>query len=152
MSRCPKRVKPLSRRSRRCATIVSCALATAVAATTHAVAADVRVFADSHHPVEAPAGVRVVELDTPARIEAELAENLPADPARAAAIVQQRLKDGGTALQQRLANAYQDVTDAWSLGVTQIPAVVVDQRYVVYGETDVARALARIEAYRRTAP
>ncbi|MEN1465372.1 DUF1525 domain-containing protein, partial [Pseudomonas aeruginosa] len=48
--------------------------------------------------------------------------------------------------------AYQGVTDAWSLDVTTIPAVVVDQRFVVYGEPDVARAVARIEQHRRTQP
>ena len=127
--------------------ITCCTLAAA-----NVMAADVRVFTDRHHPVDAPASVRVVELDTPARIEVELAANLPTDPTRAAAIVQQRLQDGGADLQRRLADAYQGVTDAWSLGVTQIPAVVVDQRYVVYGERDVARALARIEDYRRTQP
>jgi integrating conjugative element protein (TIGR03757 family) len=96
--------------------------------------------------------VRVVELDDAARIESALAADLPSDPAEAAAVVQQRLRDGGDPLQHRLSDAYQDVTDAWSLGVTKIPAVVVDRRYVVYGETNVSRALARIEAYRRTAP
>lgn len=115
-------------------------------------AADVRVLIDRHHPVDAPASVRVVELDAPARIEAELAANLPADPVQASAIVRQRLQDGGAPLQRRLADAYQGVTDAWSLGVTKIPAVVVDRRYVVYGEPDVARALARIEEYRRARP
>lgn len=133
-------------------TLASCLLATAVAAMAHAEAADVRVFTDRHHAVEAPVGIHVVKLDAPARIEAELAVNLPADPAQAAAIVRQRLQDGGTPLQQRLADAYQGVTDAWSLGVTKIPAVVVDRRYVVYGETDVSRALARIEEYRRAQP
>jgi len=123
-----------------------------VLATANAVAADVWVFTDRHHPTEASADVRVVELDAPARIQSELAANLPADPARAATIVQQRLKDGGADLQRRLANAYQGVADAWSLGITKIPAVVVDQRYVVYGERDVTRALARIEEYRRTQP
>ena len=133
-------------------TLASCMLAMAAAAMAHAAAADVRVFTDRHHAVEAPSGVYVVELDAPARIEAELAANLPADPAQAAAIVRQRLQDGGTPLQRRLANAYQGLTDAWSLGVTKIPAVVVDRRYVVYGETDVPRALARIEEYRRMQP
>lgn len=133
-------------------TLASCMLAMAAAAMAHAAAADVRVFTDRHHAVEAPSGVYVVELDAPARIEAELAANLPADPAQAAAIVRQRLQDGGTPLQRRLANAYQGLTDALSLGVTKIPAVVVDRRYVVYGETDVPRALARIEEYRRMQP
>jgi integrating conjugative element protein (TIGR03757 family) len=98
------------------------------------------------------AGARLVELDLPARIEAELAADLPADPARAAAIVQQRLRDGGPELQRRIARAYQDVTDAWGLGIAALPAVVVDRRYVVYGDADVARAVARIDTFRRSTP
>lgn len=124
----------------------------ALVAEINAMAADLQVFTDQYHSIKAPAGVRVVELDAPARIESELASGLPTDPTQAAAIVQQRLKDGGTELQRRLASAYQGVTDAWSLGVTKFPAVVVDRRYVIYGEHDVASALARIEEYRRTKP
>ena len=147
-----QRAEALHCRTRRRSANASYALVMALTMMAHAAAANVRVFTDRHHAIEAPAGVYVVELDAPARIEAELAADLPADPAQAAAIVRQRLQDGGTPLQQRLADAYQGVTDAWSLGVTKIPAVVVDRRYVVYGETDVPRALARIEEYRRMQP
>lgn len=115
-------------------------------------ATDIIVVTDSHHPIESPDGVRVIELDAAQRIEAELAANLPNDPVRSTAMVQRRLKEGGTALQQRLGNAYQGVVDAWSLGVTTIPAVVVDQRYVVYGEPDIAKALARVTEYREARP
>ncbi|UJB64417.1 TIGR03757 family integrating conjugative element protein [Acidovorax sp. YS12] len=115
-------------------------------------AADVIAVTDSRHPVRAPAGTRVILLDAPARIEAELAAHLPADPARSAALVRQRLGDGGAALQRRIAPAYQGVVDAWSLRVTTIPAVIVDRRYVVYGETDVAKATARVAAYRAAQP
>jgi len=97
-------------------------------------------------------GIRLIELDSPARIQAELSAQLPSEPIQAAAIVQQRLKDGGAELQRRLSAAYQGVADAWSLGVVKIPAVVIDRRYVVYGDSDVNRALARIDAYRRTQP
>jgi integrating conjugative element protein (TIGR03757 family) len=114
--------------------------------------ADVLVVTDRSHPVQSVAGARLVELDLPARIEAELAADLPADPARAAAIVQQRLRDGGPELQRRIARAYQDVTDAWGLGIAALPAVVVDRRYVVYGDADVARAVARIDTFRRSTP
>jgi len=58
-------------------------------------AADVLVVTDSRHPVQSASGARVIELDLPERIEAELAAGLPADPGRAAALVQQRLRDGG---------------------------------------------------------
>ncbi|HIE5089720.1 TPA: TIGR03757 family integrating conjugative element protein [Stenotrophomonas maltophilia] len=115
-------------------------------------AADVVVVTDSRHPVKTMGGERLIELGETPQIEAELSANLPADPERAAAIVRQRLKQGGTDLQRRIGTAYQGVTDAWSLGVTTIPAVVVDQRFVVYGEPDVARAVARIEQHRRTQP
>ena len=110
------------------------------------------MITDSGHPVQVAAGTRVIELDLPARIEAELAAGLPTDPTQAAAIVQQRLREGGQDLQRRIGRAYQDVTQAWGLGIAKVPAVVVDRRYVIYGEPDVARAAARIETYRRTQP
>ena len=44
------------------------------------------------------------------------------------------------------------VADAWGLGVAKVPAVVVDRRYVIYGEPDVALALSRIARYRREQP
>ncbi|MEI7178134.1 TIGR03757 family integrating conjugative element protein [Pectobacterium carotovorum] len=120
---------------------------------TDAFAADIIVVTDRRHPVQVEhPSVRVIELDAAQRIEAELAANLPQDPARAAIIVQQRLREGGTALQQRINEAYQDVVDAWSLGITTLPAVVVDQRYVVYGEPDIARAVEVINMHRRTQP
>ena len=115
-------------------------------------AADVMVVTDSRHPVKTMGGERLIELDEAHWIEAELSAELPTDPEQATAIVKRRLSSGGAGLQRRLASAYQDVTDAWSLGITSIPAVVVDQRYVVYGEPDVARAVARIEQHRRTQP
>ncbi len=117
-----------------------------------AIAAEVIVVTDNHHPVQAPPGIRVIELDQAARIEAELAADLPADPARASAQVQQRLKAGGAALQRRIGEAYQGVVDAWSLGITTIPAVVVDRRYVVYGEGNLDGALERVAQYRREQP
>ncbi|MGI0706451.1 TIGR03757 family integrating conjugative element protein, partial [Pseudomonas aeruginosa] len=110
------------------------------------------VVTDSHHPVKTMGGERLIELDEARRIEAELSAELPAAPEQAAATVKRRLSQGGADLQRRIASAYQGVTDAWSLGITSIPAVVVDQRYVVYGEPDVARAVARIEQRRRTQP
>ena len=115
-------------------------------------ATDVLVVTDSRHPVQSASDARVIELDLPERIEAELAAGLPNDPSRAAALVQQRLRDGGQALPRRIGTAYPGVADAWGLGIAKVPAVVVDRHYVVYGESDVARAAARIETYRRTQP
>lgn len=124
----------------------------AVLLTPLAWADDILVITDSLHPVQVPAGVRTIELDRPEYLKARLATQLPTDSTRSALLVQQRLKEGGTALQQQFGMAYQDVVDAWALGVTKIPAVVVDRRFVVYGEPDVAKAVALIEEYRRAQP
>ncbi len=132
--------------------IAAALLATLSSFRTAAFAADVLVVTDSHHPVQSMADARVVELDLPARIEAELSAGLPANPGQAAAIVRQRLGEGKDELQRRIGGAYQGVADAWGLGIAKIPAVVVDRRYVVYGEPDVARAVARIDAYRSARP
>jgi len=115
-------------------------------------ATEVLVVTDSRHPVQAVGGARVIELDRPGRIEAELAAGLPANPEKATAIVQQRLRDGGAELQRRMEASYQDVAEAWGLGIAKVPAVVLDRRYVVYGDPDVGRAMARIEARRRKQP
>ena len=115
-------------------------------------AADVVVVTDSSHPVKTMGGERLIELDEAHRIEEGLSAELPTDPDQATAVVKHRLNGGGADFQRRIASAYQGVADAWSLGITSIPAVVVDQRYVVYGEPDVARAVARIEQHRRTQP
>ncbi len=127
-------------------------LATLCSFSTAAFATDVLVVIDSRHPVQSMADARVVELGLPARIEAELSAGLPADPDQAGAIVQQRLLEGKETLQRRIGRAYQGVADAWGLGIAKVPAVVVDRRYVVYGEPDVARAVARIDAYRSARP
>ena len=119
---------------------------------TSASAQDVWVVTDRQHPVTSADGIRITELDAPKRLQAERFATLPSDPTRAAVMARQRLSEGGPVLRRQLADAYQAVADAWALGITRIPAVVVDRRYVVYGESDVAHAVARIEAYRRAQP
>lgn len=113
-------------------------------------AADVWVVTDSQHPVKTPPGARVTELDAALRIEARLTQRLPSNPDQAAAIATQRLNALTPELKQTLSAAYQSIVDAWSLGVTKIPAVIVDRHYIVYGESDVERAVLEIERYRST--
>jgi integrating conjugative element protein (TIGR03757 family) len=111
------------------------------------VLAEVLVVTDSRHPVRANPDARVIELDQANRIEAELSAGLPADHEQAADVARQRLQD--PELARRLQSAYQDIVDARSLNVAKVPAVIVDRRFVVYGDPDVLRAVARIDAYRR---
>jgi integrating conjugative element protein (TIGR03757 family) len=115
---------------------------------------DVRVYTDDLHPVASQPGitVKVFKLDETQRLLSNLSANLPTDPSQAAAIARQRLAQGGANWQARMQQASQGVADAWSLGIAKVPAVVVNGRYVVYGETDVGKALQLIEQYRRAHP
>lgn len=111
--------------------------------------AETWVITDRSHPIQVPSGARLILLDDSERLETKLSEGLPADPQRAAAIMQQRLRSSDAQrLQQDLVAAQQNVVDAWTVGVTKIPAVVVDRKYVVYGETDVGSATQRIARWK----
>ncbi|KPW58784.1 Uncharacterized protein ALO80_00228 [Pseudomonas caricapapayae] len=114
--------------------------------------AETWVITDRNHPVQAPAHVRLILLDEQERLETKLSEGLPANQQQAIAIVHKRLKsDDALRLQRDLALAQQSLVDAWSIGVTKVPAVVVDRQFVVYGETNVLAAEQRIAQWRAAA-
>jgi len=54
----------------------------------------------------------------------------------------------GQALMAQIKRNAQAVAVAWQSGIEKLPAVLVDEQYVVYGEYDVHAALQRIESYR----
>lgn len=112
------------------------------------------IYTDSTHLVVGDIGpdVTVVELDAPDRLQAQLFGELPADPAQAeqqaraviaSPVFQQR--------QQQLVGKYAGVTRAWSLGLEKYPAVVFDDKWVVYGTTDVAVATHQLNAWKEKA-
>ncbi|WP_095101675.1 TIGR03757 family integrating conjugative element protein [Pseudomonas sp. Irchel 3A5] len=100
-------------------------------------------------PLAATKNIRTINLNLHAMLEADLSSALPANPAAAQDIATQRITPD---LAAQITQAHQNVTDAWSMGITKVPAVVVDRKYVVYGETNVQRALDRIDEYRRKEP
>lgn len=111
--------------------------------------AETLVVTDGQYPVHVEPAVRLIELDAPARlVRRNLSRHLPADLERASTIARKRLMDGGVVLHNDFSVTYQGIVEAWILGITKIPAVVVDRRYVVYGQRDVNRAVALIEEYR----
>lgn len=107
--------------------------------------ADTLIITDNNNPTQPTPDSKTILLDQPSALESSLSTDLPSDPHQAQAIAQQRLTPELTA---QITQAHQDVVTAWSLGVTKIPAVVVDQKYVVYGEPDVQRALTLIARHR----
>ncbi|MFI3048671.1 TIGR03757 family integrating conjugative element protein [Pseudomonas coronafaciens] len=111
--------------------------------------AETWVITDRNHPVQAPTHVRLILLDEQERLETKLSEGLPANQQQAITIMQQRLKNADAQrLQRDLALAQQNLVDAWSIGVTKVPAVVVDRTFVVYGEPNVLAAEQRIAQWR----
>ena len=111
--------------------------------------AEALVYTDKAHTVSAAIDARVVLLDRQHHLETDLSRDLPPDPQLAAAIIHGRLSSpSGKRLQSDIGKAQQALTDAWNMGIEKIPAVVVDRRYVVYGEPDVAKALELINRAR----
>ncbi|EFH6676651.1 TIGR03757 family integrating conjugative element protein [Escherichia coli] len=100
------------------------------------------VYTDSAHPpVNLPPEVQVVLLDGPQQLQDAFFGPLPADPEAAEAVVREHMQTPEwSSAQADLAERYRLVTHAWSLGLKKYPAVVFDDREVVYGTTDVAQA------------
>lgn len=126
-----------------------CLLAIALLSAAACAQGETWVVTDHAHPVTNTADHRVIVLDEQQRLEDHLTSKLPPDPTQAAATIQAYLASPeGTRLQHELTQAQQGITDAWSVGVEKIPAVVVDRRYVVYGEADADKAIALVDKAR----
>lgn len=96
------------------------------------------VYTDHVHP---PAGVtgdtRVVWLDAPEQLQQSLFGSLASVPKEAERQAQAVLHSAGWQMKQaELAQAYRGLLQAWQMGLEKYPAVVSDDRYVVYGTAD----------------
>lgn len=108
-------------------------------------AQQVKVFTDSTIPVSNAGTAQVILLDQPRLLEQQLSAGLPGNQEQAEHTVLTRLQTPeGQGLYQQLIDAHMGVVSAWQLGITKLPAVVVDDKYVVYGQTDVGQAVATI--------
>lgn len=88
-------------------------------------------------------------IDQLLQLEEQLSVDLPSSPAAAQAAFTDRMTAGMGA---KINNAHQDIVEAWSLGISKTPAVVVAGKYVVYGDPDVERALLKIRQHREAQP
>lgn len=134
---------PISSRPR--AVLVACSVV--IALTWGSVAfAGVEVFTVAGEPiVNAPESAVVIELDAPARLDGLISQDLPADSEHAEQVLRSRMSGPEwQATLKRYGETYTGVARAWMLGIEKVPAVVLDGRYVVYGEPDVRVALEEI--------
>ncbi|EAA4438749.1 TIGR03757 family integrating conjugative element protein [Salmonella enterica subsp. salamae] len=106
------------------------------------------VYTDSHHPPLNATSSQVVYLDAPDTVQRQVFGELPADPVRAAQVVKSIIQSPDwQQKQQQIGQAYQGVLQAYSLKLAKYPAVVFDDRYVVYGTADVVVAEARLAEF-----
>lgn len=78
------------------------------------------------------------QLDEPVSLQDEISKVLPTNLEDATIFMgQYAASEVGKNKIQKIVDGYQGVGRAYGLGVTKLPAVVVDGRYVVYGTTDV---------------
>jgi integrating conjugative element protein (TIGR03757 family) len=116
--------------------------ASLLAAPAFAAGARIEVFTVSSLPVSAPAGMPVYRIDRLRGIEAELSAGLPRDPQQAARIAQARIRARGDELERDALAAGTGAGLALHYGLDRVPAIVIDGRYVVFGERSVEAALA----------
>ncbi|EON3349010.1 TPA: TIGR03757 family integrating conjugative element protein [Yersinia enterocolitica] len=108
------------------------------------------VFTDSqHYPALIP-NSHAVFLDAPETVQYEVFGKLPADPHQAELATQAVLRSPDWKhKEQRIIQAYQGVLQAHNLKLEKYPAVVFDDRYVVYGTADVALAKTQFDDFKR---
>lgn len=100
------------------------------------------VYTDAEYPPQnLTDDVSVVWLDGPDRLQDSIFGKLPTDPRQAAQQARKIIQSPQWPGQQaQIAQAYRQVVHAWEIGLHKYPAVVFDDRDVVYGTADVARA------------
>lgn len=84
--------------------------------------------------------LRVHRVDTIDRLEATLAQTLPANADAAKRLVVSRLQALDGADVSGIGKTAEALLLIKQLGVAKVPAIVFDNRWVVYGVTDIARA------------
>lgn len=114
----------------------------------------VSVFTSLYYPIQhAQLADKIYALDRVEQIEEAFQPNIPIEPQQAEQYVKQVMNTPvWQQFEQELKTAYNGVTSGWKLGVMKIPAIVFERVHptdtaVIYGETDVAKA---IEYYRST--
>ncbi|WP_079969499.1 TIGR03757 family integrating conjugative element protein [Salmonella enterica] len=98
-------------------------------------------------------GVLVQILENVHQLEQSLFPQLSDNPAQAEQQARARMQQHDWREREaRLTRAYQALLDARTVGIEKVPAVVFDDKYVVYGTTDAALARQKLDAWRESQP
>jgi integrating conjugative element protein (TIGR03757 family) len=111
-------------------------------APTPASARSLEVFASSAMYLTNTEGATVHRVDGRAQVLAAVNQGgLPPDPNKAMAIAQERIRLMGPEFQQRMREDLRTTEKVVVYGIQRVPAVVVDGKRIVYGVTDVRKAV-----------
>ncbi|EAZ9289232.1 TIGR03757 family integrating conjugative element protein [Salmonella enterica] len=112
------------------------------------------IYTTPELPVADPQpGALVQILENVHVLEQSLFPVLSDNPVVAEQQAKQRMQQPDWQAQEaRLSRAYQALLDAQMLNIAKIPAVVFDDKWVVYGTTDVALAQQTLEIWREQQP
>lgn len=112
------------------------------------------IFTTPEYPVDEPEpGVLVQILENVHTLEQSLFPALSESPAKAEQQARMRMKQPDWQEQEaRLSRAYQALTDAHALGIQKVPAVVFNDKYVIYGTTDAWLAQQMVDTWRELQP
>lgn len=125
-------------------TLSSTMLGRAAASQTAPAATGLRleVFASSAMFLTNTEGASVHRVDGRAQVLSAINQGgLPADPVKAQALAMERMRAMGPAFQQRMRDDLQATEKVVIYGISRVPAVVIDGARVVYGVTDVRKAV-----------
>ncbi|HCT3090278.1 TPA: TIGR03757 family integrating conjugative element protein [Salmonella enterica subsp. diarizonae serovar 61:l,v:z35] len=112
------------------------------------------IFTTARYPVEnQEPGVVIQVLEDIHSLEQSLFPALSQHPEQAEQQAREQMKQPDWREQEaRLTRAYQSLLDAYALGVEKVPAVVLDEKYVVYGTTDIRVAEKKRDTWQETQP
>lgn len=94
--------------------------------------------------------VEIHAIDELARTEAELNASLPQDMQEAERVMKQRIADG-MAMGQGIQQGWMNVLMVRQFQIHTVPAIVFDERQVVYGESDLGTAISYYQARKESA-
>ena len=110
------------------------------------------IYTTARYSVENPEpGVVIQVLEDIHSLEQSLFPALSQHPEQAEQRARERMKQPDWREQEaRLTRAYQSLLDAYALRIEKVPAVVLDERYVVYGTTDIRVAEKKRDTWLET--
>lgn len=102
----------------------------------------------TRRPSQMQAEVRVFVLDGIQQLETKLSHSLPANRAMAQRVVLNRLQRLDREWQKSVKASAEALMRAQELGVQRYPAIVFNERWVVYGLTDLDAAIVHYHGWR----